>query len=172
MGEWKKKTKLVTEIQSVTYRATRSASSRLLSSLAVSFRPPFVPLVGTLPELFPSPSSPRLVTRFRLASSSSSVCPDRGHKPLSSLQHPRVPSYSPFHLRRLLPNFFRDSEDIRFVGRGAVRGTERLQVVLEAYRPALLRTFPARALPSRRISRFGSHPSGCLVAAPARSSRR
>ena len=64
--------KLVTRVQSATYRATLSASSRLLPSLAVSIRPPPVPVVGVISKLMllQGPSSPRLIARFCLAASS------------------------------------------------------------------------------------------------------
>ena len=49
--EREKVNKLVTRFQSATYRTALSASSRLLSSLAVSFRPPPVSLVGVISKL-------------------------------------------------------------------------------------------------------------------------
>ena len=61
------------------------------------------------------------------------------------------------------------------IHRRAVRGSERLEVVLERIQPVLLWASLAWIFPPTSflsISRFGRRSAGCLVMAPANRSRR
>ena len=92
-----------------------------------------------------------------------------------SLPHPFVPRRPIVNLRCKGPYGSVDSECQPAVHRRAVRGSERLEVVLKTIQPVLLRAslawiFPPTSFPY--ISRFGRCPAGYLAMALANRSRR
>lgn len=117
------------------YRATRSVSSRLLSSLAVvSVCCPFpAPLVGAVPKLLLASLS-LLTCRCRLASSSS-----LWHA-VMNLSAPVTTTCTPLHPRRFFPRIFLESEKgLGLGGRWVALSLERRKVAIQARHPFLFR---------------------------------